>query len=110
MKSKFIVGDGEFAVKIDPQVRDINLNGFRSSMSGMFLREFGVSAAEDFDLMCDRVILFSRTEPHASLTRSGFSFKKRAVCFDMPPRGTAERDGADMVLAALCDFLEDHEE
>jgi hypothetical protein len=74
----------------------------------LFLRTMGVTMTHDFDSMVDRARLYSRSAPWKSMERHGFTFEKLCVMFDLPPKGTAEREGADLVLGILADFLDSH--
>ena len=75
----------------------------------LFLRGMGVTMTHDFDRMTDKVRLWSRSAPWRSMERGGFTFDKLVTGVDLPAAGTAEREGADLILGMLAVFLESHE-
>jgi hypothetical protein len=103
--NSFVVKDGW---KI-PEVR-VKTGNVDSSVEvvDMLLRSLGIDTEHDFDRMADRVRIWTRTVPFSSLSSSGVSYLKRAIIIDLPQSGTPERDGANMVLNALADFIKDH--
>ena len=75
----------------------------------LFLHEMGVTMTHDFDRMADKVRLWSRSAPWKSMERGSITFEKLVTGVDLPAAGTAERDGADLILGMLADFLVTHD-
>lgn len=80
------------------------------STGSLFLRDLSMTVHHDFDHMTDIFRLRSRSAPWSALKRSGFTFEKRILDVVLPPRGTTERDGADMVIGVLSEFLPSHDD
>jgi hypothetical protein len=88
---------------------NLQKNNFDASCCPLFLRTFNIATEHDFDRMTDRFRMYSRSAPWTAMERGGFTFDKRVLCCDLPPKGTPERDGADAIIGMLVTFIRDHQ-
>ena len=106
-KSKTLVDEGEIVPVLNAHDLCAAESDMRVSSGPLFLRDFELAREHDFDRAVDKFRLFMRYAPDSALHSSGFNFIKNGLVIDLPPRGTAERNGAELVLGAVATLLGD---